>query len=128
MYGPNCVDTCPAGFITNVEDMKCEGCDPGCAVCDEVDQRICLECNFGLMLHEEDCVSDCPRFFLANFYGDACYPISDIDVKLIYFPFLIIISICFGMTYIGARQKKKHLLVPNFLFMMGIVEHAGLVT
>ena len=80
------------------------------------------------MLHYGDCVTDCPRFYLANFYGDECYPISDIDVKLIYFPFLIVTAVCFGLSYVGTIQKKKHRLVPNFIVLMGIVEHCALVT
>ena len=108
--------------------MKCEGCNPGCSECDAVDQRICLECNFGLMLHEETCVADCPRYFLANFMGTECYSISNLDVKLIYFPYLIVMCICFAMSYVGSLQKKKHLLVPNFIVLMGAVEHISLVT
>ena len=80
------------------------------------------------MIHLGDCINDCPRYFMANFYGTECFALSTMDISLIYFPFLIVMVLLFGLSYVGSRQKKKHLLVPNFIVLMGIVEHVALVT
>ena len=77
---------------------------------------------------DNTCVGDCPPGYLANYDADTCMDLSDIDVTIIPFPFLIITAICFAMSYVGSKQKKKHLLIPNFIVMMGIVEHVALVT
>ena len=80
------------------------------------------------MLLNNSCVSDCPEGFLANYEADTCKDLNDVDVTMIPFPFLIITALCFAMSYVGSKQKKKHLLIPNFIVMMGIVEHVALVT
>lgn len=80
------------------------------------------------MVHEGGCVTDCPRFFFANYAATECLPMSNIDIKLIYFPFLILTVIMFIVSWLGTKQKKKHLLIPNFLIFMGLIEHAALIT
>ena len=77
---------------------------------------------------DNECVSDCPEGYLANYSADTCTSLDDVDVKIIYFPFLIIALLCFALSYVGSKQKKKHLLIPNFIVMMGIVEHVAYVT
>ena len=37
-------------------------------------------------------------------------------------------GIVFALSYVGSKQKKTHLLIPNFLLMMGIVENCSLFT
>lgn len=128
LYGPLCEEACPQGFITNYDTYKCEGCAPGCEICDEADQRVCVECKSGLLVHQGSCVNDCPRFFYANYAATECIPMSNLDVKLVYFPFLIVTVIMFMLSYVGTKQKKKHLLIPNFLIFMGLIEHVGLIT
>ena len=51
LYGPSCTDQCPVGYIVNVELKKCEGCSNGCEVCDENDQRICIQCESSMMMY-----------------------------------------------------------------------------
>jgi hypothetical protein len=80
------------------------------------------------MLHMGECINDCPRFYMANFSATECYPLSNLDATLIYFPFLWITLVVFGFSYVGYKQKKKHLLIPNFLVFMGIIEHIVLFT
>ena len=80
------------------------------------------------MVHLGDCINDCPRYYYADFYGTECLPLSNMDIKLVYFPFLIVMGLLFGASYVGSKQKKKHLLVTNFIALMGIVEHIALVT
>ena len=74
------------------------------------------------------CTSDCPPGYFANYSADTCKSLDDVDVRIIYFPFLIIMLLCFALSYVGSKQKKKHELIPNFIVMMGIVEHVALVT
>ena len=40
-WGPNCINECPIGYLTNETKMKCEGCGIGCEQCDSTDIRIC---------------------------------------------------------------------------------------
>jgi proprotein convertase subtilisin/kexin type 5 len=74
LFGPTCVDTCPNGTKKSKRDGVdvCEGCLSGCTTCDVTDPRVCNICNTGLMVHEGDCVNDCPPGFLANFRKTEC--------------------------------------------------------
>ncbi len=119
---------CPSGYITNLDDKRCEACGPGCAVCDEVDQGICLECEEDLMMLNEGCVQDCPKGYLSNYSASECYPLSDLDIKLIPFPCCIIAIVMFFLSYVGSVNKIKHLMIPNWLVMMGFLEHGILLS
>ena len=103
LYGPGCIDSCPAGYSVNEAEKKCEGCGSGCDVCDENDQRICLQCESGLMLHLDACVSDCPKGYLSNYEASSCYPLSDLDIRLIPFPCLIIAAVFLFLSYVGDK-------------------------
>ena len=80
------------------------------------------------MLLGEKCVSDCPPGYLSNYQADICYSISGLDVTMVYFPFLILTLLFMLLSLVGTKQKRKHLLIPNFIVLMGILEHAGLIT
>ena len=67
------------------------------------DQRVCLTCNVGLMELDGECVADCPRYYLANFDATKCYHLDALDVKLIYFPFLIVSATFFLLSVVGAQ-------------------------
>lgn len=54
-------------------------------------------------MHEYDCVSDCPKGFLADYDAKNCYPLSDLDISLIPFPCLIITLTFFILSYVGKR-------------------------
>jgi hypothetical protein len=49
-------------------------------------------------------------------------------VTVVYFPWLIMTLIVFGISLAGAKSKLKHLLVPNWLVMMGIIENLSMAT
>lgn len=103
LLGPTCALNCPAGFITNEEARKCEGCGLGCEVCDKKDQRICVKCDANLLLHQGNCVSDCPDGFMADYDAIYCFAISELDVKLYYFPTLIISALAFLLSFVGSK-------------------------
>ena len=73
-------------------------------------------------------MSDCPSGWLSNFGSNLCYPLTDLDISLIPFPSLIISVVFFFLSYVGDKQKKKHLLIPNWLVLMGILEHGILLS
>ena len=77
---------------------------------------------------DNSCISDCPPGYLANYSADTCQDMDNLEAKMIYFPFLILTLLCLGLSFVGSRQKRKHLLIPNFIVMMGIIEHVALVT
>ena len=112
----------------NEAEKKCEGCGSGCDVCDENDQRICLQCESGLMMHLDACVSDCPKGYLSNYEASSCYPLSDLDIRLIPFPCLLIACVFLFLSYVGDKQKRKHLFVPNWLILMALLEHGCLLS
>ena len=76
----------------------------------------------------DHCVTDCPEGFLSNYEEGRCEDLSNTDAKVIYFPFLIVTLLVFCLSWVGSTQKKKHLLVVNFIIMMGILEHIALLT
>ena len=80
------------------------------------------------MMLEDGCVSDCPPGYLSNYDADTCRSLSDLDAKTLPFPFIIITLLCLALSWVGSKQKKKHLLVVNFIVMMGVVEHIALIT
>ena len=87
----------------NESEKRCEGCGSGCDECDANDQRICLKCESGLMMHLDACVSDCPRGYLSNYEASSCYPLSDLDIRLIPFPCLIIAAVFLFLSYVGDK-------------------------
>ena len=41
---------------------------------------------------------------------------------------MVMTLIVFCLSYAGGKAKPKHLIVPNFLVMMGVVENLSLLT
>ena len=80
------------------------------------------------MTMENGCVSDCPKGYYANYDNDSCRPISDLDINVIPFPCIIIAGVFFCLSYVGSRQKPKHMLIPNWLVLMGFLEHGILLS
>lgn len=65
--------------------------------------------------------------YVTNFEQTQCILIDDLDIKLVYFPFLLLI-ICIGfVNWVGNRVKPRHQILPNFMVMMGILEHIALI-
>jgi hypothetical protein len=50
------------------------------------------------------------------------------DVRTVYFPWLILTAIAFSLSYAGGKSKPSHLVVPNWLIMMGFIENFSLLT
>ena len=79
-------------------------------------------------MYLDNCVSDCPSGWLSNYESSECYPLTDLDINLIPFPSLIIAGIFFFLSYASAKRKKKHLLVTNWIVLMGLLEHGVLLS
>ena len=60
---------------------------------------------------------------MSNFMGTECLDLEDMDVKMMYFPFLIAALIALGISAVGVIMKPRHLFWTNFIVMMGLLEH-----
>jgi hypothetical protein len=54
--------------------------------------------------------------------------IAEKDLKVVYFPFLVLTAILASLSWVGGKVKVTHLVIPNFLVMMGFVENLSLLT
>lgn len=61
-----------------------------------------------------------------NFQGDSCIYLSEIDARLVYFPFLITLVLIALLSYVGQVVKPNHLVLTNFVIMLGLLEHCAL--
>ncbi len=52
---------------------------------------------------------------------------SSLDVRLIYFPFLILTILLAFVSWIGHKIKPTHLVFANFAIMLGAVEHVAMI-
>lgn len=77
---------------------------------------------------EGKCVRTCPEGFMANYGATYCISEADLDLKLVYFPFLITTCVLFLLSTIGAKSKKKHRLLTNFIVPMGLLLQIALIT
>ena len=107
--------------------MSCVGCASGCSSCNATDQSICLVCNLGLLLYNGGCGTSCPKGWITNFQGTQCIDLGNTDVKLVYFPFLMLIILIALVNFISRWIKPKHQIISNFIIMMGVLEHAFLI-
>jgi len=81
-----------------------------------------------MLKYNGSCVSVCPKDFIADYDDMECYSLSDLDISLLYFPCLIIAGTFFLLSYVGYKQKLKHLMIPNWLVLMGLLEHGCLLS
>ena len=65
---------------------------------------------------------------MADYDAKTCAALSDMDISLIPFPCLIVAGTFFILSYVGYKQKKKHLMIPNWLVLMGLLEHGCLIS
>uniref|UniRef100_A0AAR2KQ17 P/Homo B domain-containing protein n=1 Tax=Pygocentrus nattereri TaxID=42514 RepID=A0AAR2KQ17_PYGNA len=62
-----CLDDCPKGYFTNVQEKKCERCHDDCAACDGPDADDCISCSYpSAVRYNGACLSSCP----SNTYRD----------------------------------------------------------
>ena len=59
---------------------------------------------------------------MATFEADKCISMDSIDMKIMYFPFLIITGILMIFSVIAYRIKSRHRFLTNFILMMGALE------
>ena len=103
LYGPTCITECPIGFQVNEVEKQCEGCGAGCLECDPKDQRICLKCEKNMLMLEGNCVSVCPKDYIADYDDMKCKSLAELDISLIPFPCLIVAATFFILSYVGYK-------------------------
>lgn len=121
-FGKNCMTGCPDGTKLEISDNSCSGCVTGCKKCDLDNPNTCYECQEGFLIFENSCYENCPDGTILSFTGDTCRRLSDLDTRLIYFPFLIIAILMGFVSWIGAKIKPHHLIIANFAIMLGSLE------
>jgi hypothetical protein len=53
---------------------------------------------------------------------------ENMDLRTLYFPFLIAAIIALGISGVGIIMKPRHLFVTNFIIMLGLLEHILIFT
>lgn len=106
---------------------ECTGCMSGCAICDLENPTICYSCSPGYLSYLNGCYASCPDETMLNFAGTSCRAMSSLDVRLIYFPFLILTVLVAFVSWIGHKIKPTHLVFANIAIMLGAVEHLALI-
>lgn len=71
-------------------------------------------------------MNTCPEGHVQTFSGFSCRSLSDIDARLVYFPFLVTVLLLAVLSAIGKLVKPKHLFLANFVVMTGFIEHVAL--
>lgn len=99
---------CPEGFDADPDAMKCVGCNKGCQICDEANDYYCSKCDVPLKLLKGKCYSSCPKLYISNFAGDECLSLSLQDIKIVYFPWLCMTVIAFGISMVGKITKETN--------------------
>jgi len=70
----------------------------------------------------------CPFGYIANFAQTECLALDNLDTKVVYFPFLFLIIVIGLVNWVGRVVKPNHQILPNFIVMMGILEHIALIS
>lgn len=71
-----CLDDCGEGYT--VLDKNCEPCDTGCSECTyEKSVKICLNCNVGKYLFNNNCLDSCPLGFYPDNTVGKCIPCNE---------------------------------------------------
>lgn len=79
-------------------------------------------------MHLGNCVSDCPSGYLSDYEASYCYSLASLDVDLIPFPCLVLATLLFFLSYVGHKQKRKHIMIPNWIILMGFLVHGCLLS
>jgi len=64
----------------------------------------------------------CPDGYMPTFAATECVSMDSIDMKRMYFPFLIISAILMIFSVISYKIKSRHRFLTNFILMMGALE------
>jgi hypothetical protein len=107
--------------------MECQGCEIGCALCDEEDNSICLRCTEGLSMFNNICVKVCPRNYLKSSDGLTCEMRTYIfDDTFIAFPFIgtALFFLCVTMASWWLTGRRS--LIPSTMIaFLGPIEMAA---
>jgi len=120
LYGPTCLAKCPVG--TKENGTTCEGCRQGCEECDPTNPAICTKCGKDLLRLDGNCLEKCPAGYMSKFWENECISLASVDMKLMYFPFLVVALILLAFSVTAQRIKVKHRTLTNFILMMGCLE------
>ena len=75
---------------------------------------------------QDSCFATCPEGTKLSFNGGMCRKLAEVDARVVYFPFLILILLVGGVNIVGQKVKKKHKVLTNFSIMLGAIEHLAL--
>jgi hypothetical protein len=64
------VTECPS--TTTLENGKCVGCDPNCALCNTEDSKKCDKCSSGYYLLDNTCYTGCPDGYSPSIDKTTC--------------------------------------------------------
>jgi len=62
-----------------------------------------------------------------TFSGEACRSLSELDARIVYYPFLILTALVAVVSCVGKVVKPHHLILSNFVIMLGVIEHVAIV-
>ena len=96
-------------------------------MCDILDTDNCSICYYPLLAHLGDCISNCPMGTLSNFEATTCIALDSLDVRIVYFPVLMVIVILAAISWVGKCVKPKHNVLANYVVMMGMLEHLAIL-
>jgi hypothetical protein len=69
----------------------------------------------------------CPEGTTENGDKTGCVKMENQDTQVVYFPFLILTFVTAAISWLGRCVKPSHLVVTNFVIMLGFIEHCALV-
>lgn len=72
-------------------------------------------------------MTTCPVGSVITFSGKSCRSLTDLDVRKVYYPFLILTALCAIISWIGKIAKPNHLVLTNFVIMLGLIEHLAIL-
>ena len=96
-------------------------------MCSNGNPAKCLKCFEEYLSYGDECVATCPPGSIVTFSGKSCRALSDLDTRIVYYPFLILTVLCGIISWIGKLTKPSHKFLTNFLIMLGLVEHIAIV-
>lgn len=63
-----------------------------------------------------------------NFQGYSCRKLTENEQRLAYFPFIVIIGLMGFGSYLIQKLKPTHVVITNFVLMVGLIEHIAMIT
>ena len=112
LFGSQCLEGCPDGTATNLETKLCTGCTEGCKLCSPKDNSVCLVCDEGLSMLNNECLPECPEDYVKSEDGATCelrlYPLNKFYVP---FPFVGLLVIFYSVILASWLLTRRDTLL-----------------